>query len=107
MTLTRRRLLATTPLLVAPGIARAFPTRPIRLVVSSAPAASLDTLARVVAPALSARLGQPVVVENEGAASGLLAMQRVARARFRHSPGCRRRVRRDASRRSAPHALPG
>ena len=80
MTLTRRRLLAATPLLVAPGIARAFPTRPIRLVVSSAPAASLDTLARVVAPALSARLGQPVVVENEGAASGLLAMQRVARA---------------------------
>jgi len=56
------------------------PTRPLRLVVSSAPAASLDTLARVLAPALSQRLGQSVLVENQGGANGLLAMQQVARA---------------------------
>lgn len=56
------------------------PTRPVRLVVSSAPAASLDTLARILAPALSARLGQSVLVENQGGANGLLAMQQVARA---------------------------
>ncbi|MGG5890910.1 hypothetical protein ACLF3G_27885 [Falsiroseomonas sp. HC035] len=66
MTPTRRHILTAASL--APAIltrpARAFPHRPIRLVVSSAPAASLDTLARVLAPALSARLGQPVVVEN-------------------------------------------
>ncbi len=55
------------------------PTRPVRLVVSSAPAASLDTLARVLAPALTARLGQTVLVENQGGANGLLAMQQVAR----------------------------
>ncbi|MGX9964802.1 Bug family tripartite tricarboxylate transporter substrate binding protein [Roseomonas sp. F4] len=79
---TRRQVLAAAAF--APAIltrpAYAFPTRPIRLVVSSAPAASLDTLARVLAPALSARLGQPVVVENQGGANGLIAMQQVARA---------------------------
>lgn len=56
------------------------PSRPIRIVVSSAPAASLDTLARILAPVLTTRLGQTVLVENQGGANGLLAMQQVARA---------------------------
>jgi tripartite-type tricarboxylate transporter receptor subunit TctC len=55
------------------------PSRPIRIVVSSAPAASLDTLVRILAPALTTRLGQTVLVENQGGANGLLAMQQVAR----------------------------
>jgi tripartite-type tricarboxylate transporter receptor subunit TctC len=82
--MTQRRHLLAAPFLLAglPLRARAsgFPHRPIRLVVSSAPAASLDTLARIVAPVLSARLGQPVLVENQGGANGLIAMQQVARA---------------------------
>lgn len=84
MTLHRRGALgAALATLGAAATARAAtwtPTRPIRLVVSSAPAASLDTLARVLAPALTARLGQTVLVENQGGGNGLLAMQSVARA---------------------------
>ena len=78
--LSRRHLAG---LLAAPGLAaplRAQPARPLRLVVSSAPGASLDALARIIAPALSARLGQSVLVENQGGANGLLAAQQVARA---------------------------
>jgi tripartite-type tricarboxylate transporter receptor subunit TctC len=83
MTIHRRAALgATLATLGAAATARATswtPTRPVRLVVSSAPAASLDTLARVLAPALSQRLGQTVLVENQGGANGLIAMQQVAR----------------------------
>ena len=78
----RRHMLAGATALLAtgPGRAAGFPDRALRLVVSSAPGASLDTLARILAPALSARLGQTVVVENQGGANGLLAAQLVARA---------------------------
>jgi tripartite-type tricarboxylate transporter receptor subunit TctC len=78
--LTRRLLPA---LLAAPALAQAQPSpfrRPVRIVVSSAAGASLDTLARVLAPAVSARIGQPVVVENQGGANGLIATQQVARS---------------------------
>ncbi|TCH99507.1 tripartite tricarboxylate transporter substrate binding protein [Roseococcus sp. SYP-B2431] len=79
--LHRRHILAAGALLAArPVQAKTFPQRPLRLVVSSAPGASLDALARILAPTLSARLGQPVLVENQGGANGLLAAQQVARA---------------------------
>ncbi|MBY0338455.1 MAG: tripartite tricarboxylate transporter substrate binding protein [Acetobacteraceae bacterium] len=79
--ISRRNLLAALPAasaLAAPALAST--PRTTRLVVSSAPGASLDALARILAPALSARLGAPVVVENQGGANGLLAAQQVARA---------------------------
>ncbi|WP_160120966.1 tripartite tricarboxylate transporter substrate-binding protein [Rhodovarius lipocyclicus] len=80
--LTRRLLLAAPALIPAAGRAQGPSPfrRPIRIVVSSAAGASLDTLARVLAPAVSARIGQPVVVENQGGANGLIATQQVARA---------------------------
>jgi tripartite-type tricarboxylate transporter receptor subunit TctC len=79
--LHRRHVLAGGALLAArPVQAQPFPQRPLRLTVSSAPGASLDALARILAPALSARFGQPVIVENQGGANGLLAAQQVARA---------------------------
>ncbi|MBS7813653.1 Bug family tripartite tricarboxylate transporter substrate binding protein [Roseococcus pinisoli] len=82
--LHRRHLMAGAAALAVarPAFAHAatFPQRAIRLVVSSAPGASLDSLARILAPALTARFGQPVVVENQGGANGLLAAQQVARA---------------------------
>ncbi len=82
MTFSRRSALGAALASVAASPARAAtwaPTRPVRLVVSSAPAASLDTLARIIAPTLSMRLGQTVLVENQGGANGLIAMQQVAR----------------------------
>jgi tripartite-type tricarboxylate transporter receptor subunit TctC len=81
---TRRRLLAATALLAAPGLARAAGDiaggKPITLVVSYPPGGGADVMARLIAPRLAQALGQPVVVENKPGASGTLATQQVARA---------------------------
>jgi tripartite-type tricarboxylate transporter receptor subunit TctC len=58
----------------------AFPERPIRLVVSFPPGGASDGVARILAEGLSGRLGQPVVVENQGGAAGTIAGAMVARA---------------------------
>jgi tripartite-type tricarboxylate transporter receptor subunit TctC len=77
-----RRALLATPLLL-PGLARAqseYPNRPVTLVVPFPPGGGTDNLGRMVAQALSARLGQPVVVENRGGAGGNIGSAAVARA---------------------------
>ncbi|MEO8310786.1 MAG: tripartite tricarboxylate transporter substrate binding protein, partial [Caldimonas sp.] len=53
-------LLATT----GPVAAQAFPSRTVTIVVPFPPAGGADTLARTLAPKLSALWGQTVVVEN-------------------------------------------
>ena len=58
----------------------AWPTRPIRLIVPTGAGTATDIMARLVANGIGAGLGQPVVVENLPAASGLLAHQAAARA---------------------------
>ncbi len=80
---TRRMVLATAAL-AAPGIARAqgFPDRPVRLLVPFPPGGNVDFTARLLAPALSAALGQPVVVDNRAGAGGIVGTEAVARARL-------------------------
>ncbi|MGE0796780.1 MAG: Bug family tripartite tricarboxylate transporter substrate binding protein [Lautropia sp.] len=56
------------------------PSRPIRLVVPFPPGGGADILGRLTAPGVSARLGQPVVVENKGGASGTIGAEHVYRA---------------------------
>jgi tripartite-type tricarboxylate transporter receptor subunit TctC len=77
----RRHLLAAlaAPLVPAAARAAAWPSRPIRLVVTFPPGGGSDTVARLLAPAMQARLGQPVVVENRPGAGGTLAAAQVAR----------------------------
>lgn len=78
---TRRVFLATPALFAVKADAQQpFPTRPIRLMVGSASAGSLDFVGRVLANGMADILGQPMVVENRGGAQGALAMDPVLRA---------------------------
>ncbi len=57
----------------------AYPTKPIRLIVSGAPGSPPDALARIISEPLAA-LGQPVMVEDRPGGVGTLAMGAVAKA---------------------------
>ena len=56
------------------------PTRPVRIVVPNAPGGAADITARTVGQAMSAGLGQPVVIDNRPGAGGVVAGELVARA---------------------------
>ena len=60
--------------------AQSFPTRPIKLIVPNPPGGSTDIVARQLATGLAAELGQPVVIDNRGGASGMVGAQAVASA---------------------------
>ena len=60
--------------------AQAYPTRPVRILVSSPPGGTADFLARVMGQWLSDRLGQPFVIENKGGAGNNVAAEAVANA---------------------------
>ena len=64
----------------APARAQGFPERSLTLVVPFAAGGSTDVVARIVAEAMAADLGQQVVVENVGGAGGSLGAAQVARA---------------------------
>lgn len=57
-----------------------YPDRPIKLIVPFAPGGVTDTSGRLIADALSRRLGQQVVVENKAGASGNIGTQGVVNA---------------------------
>ncbi|WP_293856895.1 tripartite tricarboxylate transporter substrate binding protein [uncultured Alsobacter sp.] len=58
----------------------AYPMRPIKLVVPYAAGGGTDAIARLVAQGVGERLGQTMVVENNGAAGGNIATQQAAGA---------------------------
>ena len=60
--------------------AQAYPAKPIRFIVPSPPGGSPDILARIVSQKLSEQLGQQVVVDNRGGASGIIGVESAARA---------------------------
>ena len=89
--MAKRTLLAVAGMvLLAPGMTclqaastssgQAFPSKPLRLIVPSAPGGSPDINARELANELSKQMGQQVVVENRPGASGIIGYEALARA---------------------------
>ncbi|MBC7729612.1 MAG: tripartite tricarboxylate transporter substrate binding protein, partial [Microbacteriaceae bacterium] len=66
--------------LVAPAVAQTYPNRPVKLIVAFPPGGAVDIYARLIQPALSENLGQPVVIENRVGASGMIGTDAVAKA---------------------------
>jgi tripartite-type tricarboxylate transporter receptor subunit TctC len=57
-----------------------YPNRSVTLIVPWAPAGAVDTVARIIAPKMSERLGKAVVIENRGGAGSTLGTAISAKA---------------------------
>lgn len=83
---SRRRMMALVPALgtamLSAGMARgqAWPSRPLRIIVPYAPGGATDIVARIVAAALGAEFGQPVLIDNRSGGSGNIGMEQAAQA---------------------------
>src|SRR5262245_15177733 len=66
----------------APGAALAveWPTRPVTIVVPFIAGGNTDMMARLAAERLSAKFGQPFIIENRGGAGGVTGATQVARS---------------------------
>lgn len=85
--MTQRRLVlqwlgiaGAAPLATHRAWAQAWPSKPIRIVVTFAPGGSSDIVARLIQPGLQERLGQPVIVENKPGAGGTIGAADVAKS---------------------------
>jgi tripartite-type tricarboxylate transporter receptor subunit TctC len=79
----RKLAIAATAALALTGAAHAqsnWPDRPIKFVVHVAAGGGFDLMARVLANRLGEQLPQPVIVENNGTAAGIVAARQVAKA---------------------------
>jgi len=65
---------------VACAAAPDYPARPIRLVVASSAGGASDILARMLGQKMTEELGQQIVVDNRGGASGVIGTDIVAKA---------------------------
>jgi len=83
MKLPRRQFLrlvtaaAALPVVSRAAGAEPYPTKPIRWIIGFPPGGGADTVARIMEPWLSRRLGQPVIIENRPGASTNIAVQAV------------------------------
>jgi len=67
-------------LLLLAGVAEAFPTKPVRIIVAFPPGGGTDIVARVVGQKLGEGWNQAVVIENRAGASGTIGTESAARA---------------------------
>ncbi|TCH99617.1 tripartite tricarboxylate transporter substrate binding protein [Roseococcus sp. SYP-B2431] len=79
MKITRRAILGTA--LATPALAQGdWPSRVIRIIVPRAPGGGSDITARLLAPGVSAKLGQTIVVENRPDATAIVGAELVSRS---------------------------
>ena len=64
----------------APAHAQAYPTQPIKLIVSFGVGGGSDIVSRIIALRMQEKLGQPVVVENRTGSGGMIGNEVVANA---------------------------
>lgn len=64
----------------AAGVAQAYPTKPVRLIVPFPPGGSNDIVGRIIGNELTGRLGQQVVIDNRGGAGGMIGSEIAAHA---------------------------
>ena len=73
-------MLLLASLWVMPAVAQNYPSKPIRLIVPSAPGGGTDLIARMVAQRVSEAWGQPIVVDNIGGGATTIGTNLVAKA---------------------------
>src|SRR5215467_8097822 len=71
---------ATVALSALPAPAQNYPSKPIKIVVSTSAGGATDILARILGHHITTRTGQPLVIDNRAGASGNIAMEAVAKA---------------------------
>ena len=79
----RRLVLAIAALALAGGLtaqAQTYPARPITMIVPFPPGGATTVLARLLAEHMKGTLGQPIIIENVGGASGSIGTARAARS---------------------------
>ena len=78
-----RYLALALALIIAPCVqacADNYPSKPIRAIIPFGAGSATDVIPRIVFDELSARLGQPIIVENRGGAGGTIGATAVAKA---------------------------
>jgi tripartite-type tricarboxylate transporter receptor subunit TctC len=65
---------------IEPLVAQTYPSKVIKFVVPLAASSPIDVIARMIAPALSSRLGQPVIVEDRPGGGTTIGTRAVATA---------------------------
>jgi len=65
---------------LAPAAAQPYPNKPIRVIAPSSAGGPVDVIARILAPAWSEALGQPMVIDNRAGAAGQIGTEMAAKA---------------------------
>ena len=67
-------------MVVAPAFTQNYPVRSVRIIMPTSPPNGTDVMARLIAPGLSERLGQQVIVDNRAGASTMIGGEAAAKA---------------------------
>ena len=66
--------------LAGPALAQGYPNKPIKIIVPAGAGDSCDILTRLIAPKLTERLGQPIVIDNRAGSAGQLGLTLIKQA---------------------------